>query len=361
METRSMVASMDARPGPVAGLANFVNRHFLALVLAGYAAAALWPGPGLRLRAVRIGEVAAFGETTRVTPPVLMLALLVGTAGLGVRTAHLRHLGSGSLALAAGLVANLALPLAFIFAINQALRLWHNPDEVQNLLVGLALVASMPVAGSSSAWTQNAEGNVALSLGLVLFSTLLSPLTTPAALYAVGGVTTGAYADRLNELAADGTGGFLAVCVVLPTLAGLAGRAALGEARVTSAGPYLRLFNSLNLLLLSYVNGSASLPESFANPDPDFLAITLVLVLAMCLLGFAAGAGIARVLGAGAPTRVALMFGLGMNNNGTGLVLAALTLADHPRVLLPIIFYNLVQHLVAAAVHSASRPLPAGA
>ncbi len=44
------------------------------------------------------------------------------------------------------------------------------------------------------------------------------------------------------------------------------------------------------------------------------------------------------------------MFGLGMNNNGTGLVLASMALADHPQVLLPIIFYNLVQHLIAGTV-----------
>jgi bile acid:Na+ symporter, BASS family len=44
------------------------------------------------------------------------------------------------------------------------------------------------------------------------------------------------------------------------------------------------------------------------------------------------------------------MFGLGMNNNGTGLALASMTLAAHPRVMLPIIFYNLAQHLVAGGV-----------
>ncbi len=44
------------------------------------------------------------------------------------------------------------------------------------------------------------------------------------------------------------------------------------------------------------------------------------------------------------------MFGLGMNNNGTGLVLASMALANYPRVLLPIIFYNLVQHLIAGVV-----------
>jgi BASS family bile acid:Na+ symporter len=40
-----------------------------------------------------------------------------------------------------------------------------------------------------------------------------------------------------------------------------------------------------------------------------------------------------------------------MNNNGTGLVLASLALASYPRVMIPIIFYNIVQHLVAGAVH----------
>jgi BASS family bile acid:Na+ symporter len=44
------------------------------------------------------------------------------------------------------------------------------------------------------------------------------------------------------------------------------------------------------------------------------------------------------------------MFGLGMNNNGTGLVLAATALSAYPRVLQPVILYNLVQHLVAAGV-----------
>jgi hypothetical protein len=60
------------------------------------------------------------------------------------------------------------------------------------------------------------------------------------------------------------------------------------------------------------------------------------------------------------------MFGLGMNNNGTGLVMASMALADHPRVLLPIIFYNLVQHLAAGATDrivrdgEAAREAPRG-
>src|SRR5262249_5040155 len=56
------------------------------------------------------------------------------------------------------------------------------------------------------------------------------------------------------------------------------------------------------------------------------------------------------LLGSDPAQRVSLMFGLGMNNNGTGLVLASVALAAHPRVMLPIIAYNLVQHLVAGTV-----------
>jgi BASS family bile acid:Na+ symporter len=78
--------------------------------------------------------------------------------------------------------------------------------------------------------------------------------------------------------------------------------------------------------------------------------VVLGLVVSLCVLSFAVGGWVARLVQAEAAQRTALVFGLGMNNNGTGLVLAALALADHPRVLLPILCYNLVQHLVAGAV-----------
>ena len=55
------------------------------------------------------------------------------------------------------------------------------------------------------------------------------------------------------------------------------------------------------------------------------------------------------------------MFALGMNNNGTGLVLASMAMADHPRVMLPIIFYNMVQHLVAGGAYSLIGRRPGGA
>jgi BASS family bile acid:Na+ symporter len=341
---------MDDRSHPVARFSHFLHRNFIWFVLASYAVAAVAPGLGLRMRDVTFGHVSLGGETTRVSLPALMLAWLLFNAGLGVRAARLWQLLRRPLPLLAGLAGNLLIPVAYIFGVTQLMRLWHNPDEVQNILVGLALVASMPIAGSSTAWSQNANGDLGLSLGLVLFSTLLSPLTTPAALYSVGLMAQGVYAERLHELAAYGTGPFLALCVLLPSLLGIFARRVVGEARTTAATPTLKLVNSLNLLLLNYSNASVSLPESIANPDPDFLSVTLGIVVVLCVLAFASGWLLARLTRADAAQTTALMFGLGMNNNGTGMVLASLTLADHPRVMLPILFYNLVQHLAAGTV-----------
>jgi predicted Na+-dependent transporter len=64
---------------------------------------------------------------------------------------------------------------------------------------------------------------------------------------------------------------------------------------------------------------------------------------------------IACLLRAGRDQRASLMYGLGLNNNGAGLVLASVALANHPRAMLPIILYNLVQHLVAGAAYHVTR------
>ena len=49
-----------------------------------------------------------------------------------------------------GLLANLGVPLFYVVLTALGLRLWHNAEEAQTLLVGLALVVAMPIAGSSA-------------------------------------------------------------------------------------------------------------------------------------------------------------------------------------------------------------------
>lgn len=338
---------MDDRKGPLPRLAGWLHHHFLALLFASYVAAALWPGPGLAIRKLTLGQVGVGSIHTEASLPLMMLACLLFNAGLGVDTSKLAGFVRRPRPLLAGLSANILFPIVFILSVSWWLQRWHNHDEMQSILVGLALVASMPIAGSSTAWSQNADGDMTLSLGLVLGSTFLSPLVTPIALHAVGFVTTGDYSEDLHELASGHTESFLAIGVLAPSVLGILAGRLLGPGRIAAVKPDLKLLNALILLALNYSNAAISLPQAIADPDVDFLAVALAIVGGLCALAFAVGWGIARVLGSGRDQQVALMFALGMNNNGTGLVLASMAMADHPRVMLPIIFYNMVQHLVA--------------
>jgi BASS family bile acid:Na+ symporter len=341
---------MENHGHPLARFSHFLHRNFIWFLMGSYVVAAVAPRAGLAIKNVSLRQFRLFGEHVHISLPMLLLALLLLNAGLGVQAERLRHLLWRPWSLIAGLAANLFIPVAYIFAVSLTMRRWHNPEEVQHILVGLAVVAAMPIAGSSTAWTQNANGDLSLSLGLVLFSTLLSPLTTPICFDLVEHMAQGEYRNVLEDLETQGGGMFLAVCVIVPSLLGIAIRPMLGEARIAAVKPTFKLLNSLNLLVLNYTNASVSLPQAFVEHDWDFLAVILTIVVGMCVLAFTAGWLIGRLFRVEMPQRISLMFGLGMNNNGTGLVLATVALSRFPQVMLPIIFYNLVQHLVAGSV-----------
>ena len=332
-------------------LSQFLHHHLLWFLISAYAIAAVSPTVGLGIRRISFGDISIFHERTPISLLLLLLASLMFNAGLGLKTSHFRAVLHKKRVLVAGLVANVAIPMAYIFGVTLVMRLWSEPDEAQHILVGLALVAAMPIAGGSTAWAQNSNGNLALSLGLVLCSTLLSPLVTPVAFQVFGEMATDEYETVLQGLAAYGSGTFLGLWVVLPSLLGLGVRLTVREAWLTAVMPHIKFINALDLLFLNYSNASVSLPQVLTDHDFDFLAVTLGITTGLCLTAFASGYGLSRLFKVDQAERLSLMYGLGMSNNGTGLILASLALASYPRVLVPIIFYNLAQHLVAGTVH----------
>jgi BASS family bile acid:Na+ symporter len=165
-----------------------------------------------------------------------------------------------------------------------------------------------------------------------------------------GGLTTGDYSSDLVELAHQGTNAFMCLTVVLPSILGILVHFLLGEKRTAQLKPSMKLCNFIFLLMLNYSNASLSLPEVVKNPDWDFLGFVYGVTLFLCVFSFFAGWLLAKFFRTDQSEKASLMFGLGMNNNGTGLVLASMTLADHPAVMLPMIFYTLAQQVLAAAV-----------
>jgi BASS family bile acid:Na+ symporter len=293
------------------------------------------------------------GYDFRISAPAVMLGFLIFVAGLAVKAEHLRDVFRYPKALVIGLAASIVVPVLVLIAAAPLLSFWSDPGEVRALVVGLAVVAAMPVAGSSAGWSRAADGDCALSLGLVLLSTLLSPFTTPLALHAAGVFAPeGAGADLLQMAANGGAGMFVALWVVLPVLLGLLVRWVAGAARTEAASPVLKLASSVVLLVLCYSNASTCLPAAVADPDWDFIALVMLAAALACAAAFAAGFGAAQVVHADPARRASLVFGIGMANNGAGLALAAGSLATFPMALLPVVAVNLLQHLAAGVASS---------
>jgi BASS family bile acid:Na+ symporter len=338
---------MGVRIERVAAAGAFLHRHFLWFLLGAYALAALGPGAGQRISGIT-GGGRVLGHEIRLSAPAAMLGFLLFAAGLAVKGEELRRVLRRPGALFVGLAASVVVPVLVLLGVSPLLALWHDTAEARDLVVGLAVVAAMPVAGSSSGWSRAADGDCALSLGLVLLSTLASPVTTPLTLRAAGEVAPVAGASDLVRLAeAGGAGVFVALWVVLPVLLGVLCRWVVGRVNVEEAGPLLKLSASVVLLVLCYANASSCLPGVVAAPDWDFLALVSVAAGVACGAAFAAGFGAARVVGADPARRASLVFGVGMANNGAGLALAAGALAGCPMALLPMIAVNLLQHLAA--------------
>jgi BASS family bile acid:Na+ symporter len=158
-------------------------------------------------------------------------------------------------------------------------------------------------------------------------------------------------------LAGGRTGTFLTAWVLIPSLLGISARRILSEAPRRKAERVVKPLSACALLVLCYANASACLPQVLGHPDWDFLALVVLAVVGMCVLTFGSAYALGLVLRADRNQSTALLFGIGMNNNGTGLVLASVILNSRPLVLLPIIAYNLSQHLVAGCVDGLQRKL----
>jgi len=330
-----------------ARFSHFLHRYFLALLISSYVLGWLFPGFGKVICHISLGQISIFGKTTSFSMSMLMLGILLFNAALSLE--RVRDLIRTPRFLVAGLAANLFLPVVVLYFTSYAMSFWSTSEHLQAVIMALALLSAVPVAGSATAYTQNTEGDVPLSIGLVLLSTFLSPWLMPISLHLINYFSFGDYTPALLQLEAGAPTLVLFLSVLLPSVLGLGMRPLWGTQRIQSFKSTLKLLNSTCLLLLNYTMASIALPQVFATPDWGFLATALGFGSLLCAIDFMSGWWIARILRAKTAQCLALMFGVGMNNNGTALVLASLAFVNSPKILVPMIFYNLVQNVIASS------------
>jgi BASS family bile acid:Na+ symporter len=333
---------------------TLLRNHLGWAVGAAYLAAATMPAPGLWLRHThRVGAAAMLDVP--FTAPHFLLSLVLFTAGLQVPLHELRALLGRPTALLTGLVLHLVAPLLIIPGVAFALRQSPDSDGGSGLVAAMILIVAMPVAAGATVWTSKGDGDQPTTVGLVLASTIVSPLTMPVTVTALCPLLSGEYAGTLAGAAQTAGNGFALTGVLLPCGAGILGRLALPRpllARLLGAAVPAAMLGSL---LLTYINASGALGPFLAHPEPVLFTAALAVAATVCGLSFALGGITARVLRLDAPAGAAVTLACGMNNSSASAVLITTTLPDRPHVMLPVLAYSLLQKVAAGRVVRAGR------
>ena len=340
-----MMATSDSSNGTrrLAAIASWVHSNFLWLLVASYLLAAVYPNLGLAIRGLSV-EQPTGGE---VTAPMLLLALLLFCAAIVVRWARVRDLIQRPGILLIGLVAIWIIPAVFV-----AIMGWVLPSILGNyvtpgMMVGLALVAAMPVANSSVAWCQNARGNMALGLGLIVLSIVLCPIATPQMLKLMGLVLSEQETAQCERLVTQFSGTFFIVWVILPSMAGVGVNRLMGREWIERARGVIRLISAMALLTLNYTNASLAMPKVFDGEGGQTLFVSALLSVSISILGLASAWVLTKVMSLARASGTALAFGFSMKHTGLALVLAGEVLQEEPTAILIIVLATLLQHIVA--------------
>jgi bile acid:Na+ symporter, BASS family len=355
------MASTDSSAGHThAGFmrwAGWLHRYFLPVLVAVYVLAGVFPGPGTVIREFAVKMPGGSQERASM----LLLAVLLFCAAAVIQWSQVRDLLERPSVLLVGLLTAWLGPALVVLLFSPLLPWLAVNDATAGMMVGFALVAAMPVANSAAGWTQNAGGNIALTLGLIILSILLSPLATPNLLQLMGWVLSEADTDRVERIVTQFSGWRFILWVILPSLAGAATAWLAGHRRIAHLKPVFRVVTLLTILVLNYANASLAIDKIWLSESMLVIGIAALMASAVSIVGLLLATIQARLLGLSRPSWISLAFSLSMKHTGLALVLAGEFLHDQPRVILVVLLATLAQHIAAATVDLYLQRARAGA
>jgi BASS family bile acid:Na+ symporter len=323
-------------------ITTWIHAWFILILIAVDVLAAAWPTPGQSLRQP-LGQLPFFGLEVRW--PNILLAGMLFIAGMSLRPEHWHQVGRRPVLLILGTLGCWLLPMFSLLCIIKPLMSVLSMPELPDIWLGLVIVAAMPTAQSSAAWTQNAKGNVLLTLSIVLTTTIVCPVVIPNFVRALS--------TNLPDMTWNWDEVFssrvLLTWVILPSALGWSFGAYLGRIRLDFWSPFLSLLSAIMLLTLNYINAADALPKLLQTMELKLVMVTLSLVLIVCGGSYLISSYAGRWAKLPAAEKTAMTYALGMKNNGVALMGTA-SLPELPFVGLVLICYILTQHLLAGLV-----------
>lgn len=214
-----------------------------------------------------------------------------------------------------------------------------------NLVCGIVLEYSVPVAVVSAMWANMLGGDPALSLATILVSTVAAPVTIPLTLHLLLGQVVEVDAARMM--------GEMAVSIALPALAGTALNDATRGRAARELSPVVAPAAKIALVLVILCNSTGVAPYVRAL-TPQLVGVA-AFICAFAACGYALGLAAARALRRPHEQEVSMTYLVGMRNISAGAVIAGEYFPGE--VMFPVVIGTLFQQVLAAGFGTALRRL----
>lgn len=210
----------------------------------------------------------------------------------------------------------------------------------EDLALGVILVGCCPGGTASNVITYIAGGDVALSVGMTIVSTLVAPLATPSLVYVLAGawVEVSFIAMVLSVVKV----------ILVPVLLGILIRSILGK-QIQKISELLPLISVVSIVMI--ISGIVAV-----NADKIISCGMLVLgvVILHNLCGMGIGLAAAKLLKVPYDKVTAIAIEVGMQNSGLAISLATANFAANPLATLPGTIFS-VWHNISGSVFAGIR------
>lgn len=209
-----------------------------------------------------------------------------------------------------------------------------------DIALGVILVGCCPGGTSSNVIAYIAKGDVPLSVGMTIASTLLAPLATPFLVYALAGAWV--------EVSFMAMVMSVVKVVLVPVLAGIA----LNSIFPSTVQKLVKIMPAISVIaIVLIVDGIVA-----ANAA-KIMSCAMVVIIAVILhngLGMLLGQLMAKFMKVSYDKQTSIAVEVGNQNSGLGLVLATANFAANPLATLPGAIFS-VWNLIAGSLYASYR------
>ncbi len=302
----------------IANLGNLLTR-FVAVIIILFS---LWA----------FATPSVFAWTTRYTS--IFLGVIMFGMGLTIKPADFRVVFTHPKEVLIGAVCQYTIMPLSAWLLATVLQL---PTDIA---LGVILVGCCPGGTASNVITYIARGDVPLSVGMTIVSTLIAPLVTPALVYLIAGAWVQVSFIAMLKSVVE--------VVLLPVVCGIGVNAFASQAirKITPILPLISVFAIALIVAGITANNTQKIIESGV--------LVLAVVILHNAIGMACGYGVARLFKLNYAKTTAVAIEVGMQNSGLAVTLAAANFAANPLATLPGAIFS-VWHNIAGSLFASVR------